>query len=575
MNVSRYSIILVAIGLTACAKPTVQEMGSIQLHTAPAGGRILIEPSNQWVNDGEVAALKPGHYHLRAEKHGYRGGEADLDLHDGKNDALTVPLGQGFGTLTIQAQPAGALVRINGESVGKVPLDKELNTGEYHVTISASGFVPHQVDFTMEAGDAKAFDIRLTKVIDSAPVTIVTHPTGGRVAFGGRVYAKTPAALGRLHFGRYHASASKQLDPLTRLVGRVDFSLSEGAARRVVIPLKEKQRLFEGKWLPYAQAMAQESKRYRRQRVSNPVHVIMHVAPEQLAALAENNHLAADMMVILRTGDRVSFVSDSRRWLIWKRHNDITPAFAANIEAVQHDRDQPYAWADDSATQVDLSGGTLADLAYALHRARSKYALLDLRKAQLSDHTKVFRANADGAITVLAIGGDGLSVADVSAHHVGRIHLFALPAGASPVSIGWQGRPERLLVISDTPWRTDVDMPQVNLRKNEKQAFRLVASGRHVSGLIRLSAGPDYEGWKRQVLAASGPMADQFDFTVDEIGPHKLAGRYQRVWIVRYAAGGAVSQRQVATQYTVGAHSKQVESDRFFRRKSGSINTVE
>ena len=183
----------------------------------------------------------------------------------------------------------------------------------------------------------------------------------------------------------------------------------------------------------------------------------------------------------------------------------------------------------------------------------------------MAQSEKVFRSPADGELTIISVGDSDVNIQSGTVKKLSGYSLAKIPKGNGAVELTWQQKPKRLLVISDKSWKNHASNNVQALQRGEKQPFRLLKRGR-VPELVRLSHGPDFDGWNRKEFSASGPMGDQMNFAVDEIGPHNSSGDYQRTWIVRYTDGTEIRQRQVNFSYSVGNQKKQVESDRFFRR---------
>lgn len=468
------------------------------------------------------------------------------------------------GTLRLQTQPAGAQVTLDGKSLGNAPVVLTLNAGKHTVEASAKGYVPRLDQVTIAPGGQQQRRLILQRI--AASVSVTTVPSGGDILFRGRMVRDRHHKLGRLVYGHYAVSASKSVDAITRLVGSKAFDVTARQSFMVKIHLRKKQRLYEGDWLPYATALAREQQRYRSQAVPNPVHLTAVLSSHDLKALRRQKHLAAELMQVMRVGDRITLKSGGRQWTLWKRSHKESTAFDVDVTAFMKGTTQPFAWPEDAAKQVSISAGSFGDIIYHLQRARSRYALLDLDQGELKKGgAEVLRAKADGALTILAIGGTKLSVSAATLNRVADIRLLRVKAASSPLQIHWASRPKQLLVIGDTGWNMAAASVPHALKRGEKQDFRLVKGG-HVSELIRFSEGPDFDGWQREVLAASGPMAGQLDYSHDEIGPDNVPGHYRRSWIVRFGQGATASQRQVDCSYIVGKQKEQVETDLFLRR---------
>ena len=74
--------------------------------------------------------------------------------------------------------------------------------------------------------------------------------------------------------------------------------------------------------------------------------------------------------------------------------------------------------------------------------------------------------------------------------------------------------------------------------KIDEKAFVKLADGVEVKYVVRLSNGPDYDGWERHNFARTGPFAAQMDLAKAEVGPQKKHGDYQRQWLCALGVTG-------------------------------------
>lgn len=78
---------------------------------------------------------------------------------------------QRIGTVVVSVQPKGALIRLNGQSVGSAPLDAELfvEPGKYTVDASLAGYQSAFQEFRVNAGEMRSIQFQLVPVLEAAP----------------------------------------------------------------------------------------------------------------------------------------------------------------------------------------------------------------------------------------------------------------------------------------------------------------------------------------------------------------------------------------------------------------------
>ena len=103
-------------------------------------------------------------------------------------------------------------------------------------------------------------------------------------------------------------------------------------------------------------------------------------------------------------------------------------------------------------------------------------------------------------------------------------------------------------MVCDAP----AELKQIPAKKIETNQIHIItlAEGLKVQVLERFTKRmPDGE-WQKTIRQLSGGDSDD-NLAVDELGPHKEDGTYDRIWVLRYQVGGGFSQRQLRTTYMV------------------------
>jgi hypothetical protein len=232
------------------------------------------------------------------------------------------------------------------------------------------------------------------------------------------------------------------------------------------------------------------------------------------------------------------------------------------------DRELPWAAENPSGRlAVPRQADFLTDLAFALHRARTDLAFLDLEAGRLAAQEEtILRCAADGPLTIVVAAGEQPQIPGEVSRIADGLWLSRVAPGDGLLTLAWREKPDRVLVVSDAaaPFGPMAE-PQAQLLINEKQILP-IAPRAEVERLVRLSEGPDYETPLRQIFETDGPLAAQIDYSRDEIGPNDHYGDYRRTWLVSFRTDVGVTQRQVTTNYRVVDRKKDFTTDNFLRR---------
>ncbi|MDD2320993.1 MAG: hypothetical protein PHO83_13195 [Geobacteraceae bacterium] len=321
--------------------------------------------------------------------------------------------------------------------------------------------------------------------------------------------------------------------------------------------------------LSHDEMLRREAVRYRSQKIANPVSLHARVTGQAMSELRSTSRVASNLHQVMRVGDRIVFEPNGSSRTLWKRNREITPEFRAAVAALLKGKKVELPWQSETERRrvsVTIKSNTLAGLAFALHRARAVLPLVDLSAGQLAANGETIqRTRKDGTITLLIEGGAGLQIPGTVLKIGKNLHLARITAGNGPLVLRWQNSPDQLLAISDSSSPFSNLAAVGDLQIQEKRILSIV-KGAQVKSFIRLSSGPAYKGWQRQEFAPSGPLSAQLDLSRDEVGPHDRSGKYQRLWIVTCQVDGGLTQRQVASSYTVIEKKKKFGSDKFLRR---------
>lgn len=562
----------------------------VNIRTKPEGRQITVAETGQVVADGEQFFLPAGSYTLVLAEEGYQRTEQKHTLAAGDVVELLVSRGPGIGSVEFSSTPPTATIRIDGGETRSLPQKLELLAGEHRYEVVAEGYYPNTNTLVVESGEHRQLAVNLEQVPTSGEVTVVADDfTGGTLVFQDRSLEAGTVDLGSLNFATYSVKAEKYLNSHLRQVGHAEFTVSEGGRQTVAVKPERKEYMFSDKWLPLEEARQLELQRYLAGKVDKPVQVVLDLSLEAVDALNMVPDFAEALHSLLRVGDRVLFRIGNREVTAWKRHTALTPEFAAEVGVLAGD-EQLASWDEEPPLfTVNISAGKdpLNDLAFGLHGSRSRLALLDLTHDQLLPNGEaVVRTPADGEITIVCLKGDGVTL-DGEPLDCGELPRITLvPAAAAPLSFQWQNAPARLLVSSENSvdlgaklvkdTGEEAEIPEwslplagsealVNIKVKQKRLVRLATKAK-VMAFSRLTFGPDYQGWQREMFDASGILSGQIDLGMDEIGLHSEPGMYERTWLVQIRSEDGISQRQLGVQYTVGNALWDGSSGRFFRR---------
>ena len=170
-------------------------------------GRVTIDldpqvPFKLFVNDepvvpvdGSTVELNGGTQRVRIETERYLAVEEELlVLGKGQEQTLRRTLKPAWANATVSSQPPGATLRVDGEVVGKTPLELELLQGRRQLELTAQDHKPLAVAEDIRAGVDRDLGPFVLEPLDGR-LTIGSEPEAASVSVGGVFRGVTPLEL--------------------------------------------------------------------------------------------------------------------------------------------------------------------------------------------------------------------------------------------------------------------------------------------------------------------------------------------------------------------------------------------
>ena len=139
--------------------------GTFIVHSLTGGAEIYVD--DRYVGKipmEKPRRLSPGVHTIRVTKAGYSDYLDTFRIRRGKRTTLSIDLMAMSGVLSIQTYPRGAMVLVDGEPLGRAPLDTEVEPGRRRLRVQASGYESHEESLMVEAGERHPIDIALVPV---------------------------------------------------------------------------------------------------------------------------------------------------------------------------------------------------------------------------------------------------------------------------------------------------------------------------------------------------------------------------------------------------------------------------
>ena len=539
-------------------------------------GVYSIPENGVFINGTDGMELKPGVYKFLVKKHWHRDKVQEITVEAGQQQFIQIKAGQEYAIGSIGVLPNITRFTLNDKEY-QHNFSGELDVGTYTIKASAQGYFSQSFDFEVTTGNAFDLTFELETIPTSGVFSVTSMPQGAELTVNEVNKGIAPFIAKNLDFGTYRVSGIKQTSNNERLVGSNKYIFEREGSTIFNLVLDKKEKLFEGKWYSKAKAIklqnqkiahlkAEEEKRYQHVRTASPVEIQFNITSLNDKQAMSQADFSTALFTLIKVGDRLSVKMDDKTYIIWKRTAELSSSFNVQVAALWQSKPKKLAYKADPVKPLTFTQGSslITTLAYQLYRSKNENPVVDLDE-NMHQFNSYKIPTINEKITVITIGGDNVSINGSSINVTALIGFKTFSATNQPLNLSWKTKPIKLLVVTDNDTILPIVIKQKELQVNEKQLVKLLQQG-EVKQIQRFTKNPN-NIWRYDLLVKSGPLADTLDLNVNEIGPHKLGGQYQRIWIIDYTdVKGINSKRQLTLDYAVGESVKHIESDNFFRR---------
>jgi hypothetical protein len=161
INVDQYKVIQLLANLEATA-------ASIDINSTPSGATVLLNGEAMGVTPIVLKDLDAGDYTLELKFEGYAPYSEKLTLNKGETVQRNVTLEKANTVLSIDSNPSGAEIFIDGKDMGKTPYKAvNIKPGIYKVEIKKDGYLPFTTQVKVEKDKPAEFVFPLLKLPSS------------------------------------------------------------------------------------------------------------------------------------------------------------------------------------------------------------------------------------------------------------------------------------------------------------------------------------------------------------------------------------------------------------------------
>ncbi len=214
---------------------TVAAEGEMVVSSVPSGA--VVEFEGRSIPSGKtpltLPSLRPGTYKVTVSKAGYAPEVRRIEVTAGNRTSVDVRLTASQAFLTVNSDPQGASILINGKDTGKIsPAEFSLDPAAQNIVVHKDGYLDAQTEVKLTAGQTVSYSPILreagrtdnikpvsggfSKIFGGgvehgmSQVEFKTHPKGAQVVINGEVKSKTTPVTLQLGPGNYDIRFQKE-----------------------------------------------------------------------------------------------------------------------------------------------------------------------------------------------------------------------------------------------------------------------------------------------------------------------------------------------------------------------------
>ena len=169
--------------------------GLVDLTSTPAGATVLVDGLPVGATPLQAVPVAAGSRTLRFKLERYQPLDRIIDIEGfGARQSLQVELAPAWAVVSLQTEPQGATLMVDGEEQGVTPLDLELLAGKRQMVFTKEKYAPLDVELTVAAGLDMAPAVYHLEPA-AARVDITSVPVGSTVTIDGVYRGLTPLSI--------------------------------------------------------------------------------------------------------------------------------------------------------------------------------------------------------------------------------------------------------------------------------------------------------------------------------------------------------------------------------------------
>ena len=174
--------------------------GSISIKSEPSNATILIDGKECGDTPAVIKNLSPGSHMVDISIDGYQAWSESVEIEPKQAKELTAILQEVKGTVTINSNPAGALILIDGQNAGTTPETiTDITAGVHLVEVSIEGYEDWSESINVVTDKEYAMTASLNE--KTGFINVTSEPANATIFLNGNKVGSTPETIENLKLG--------------------------------------------------------------------------------------------------------------------------------------------------------------------------------------------------------------------------------------------------------------------------------------------------------------------------------------------------------------------------------------
>ncbi len=199
------------VNVSTVLTPSVQPVAKLYANSTPPGANVYLDGSFKGTSPISINNIQPGSHQLKFTMQGYQDLEQTVYFSSGENKTVNAQLSPiiipVFSKLTVNSQPSGANIYLDGSFKGTTPLSiNNMQSGSHTLKLTMQGYQDSEQNVYLSSGENKTVNVFLSPVIVPifSKLTVNSQPSGANIYLDGSFKGTTPMTIGNLKPGTYN-----------------------------------------------------------------------------------------------------------------------------------------------------------------------------------------------------------------------------------------------------------------------------------------------------------------------------------------------------------------------------------